>query len=100
MGTERVPACLARMERFERACLVVNAGEGAGEFFTVSCRHESCQDRTMLDMVGKMVTDGWFEREELDSEHYNALAPEDAPDAEAEASIRAGRRPISVSAGR
>lgn len=41
----------------------------------------------MLDMVGKMVTDGWFEREELDSEHYNALAPEDAPDAEAAVKI-------------
>lgn len=67
----------------DRACLVVNAGEGAGEFFTVSCRHESCQDRTMLDMVGKMVTDGWFDREELESEHYNALAPEDAPDPKA-----------------
>lgn len=64
----------------DRACLVVNAGDGSHEFFTVSCRHESCQDRTLLDMVAKMVGDDWFDREELDNPNYCALAPEDAPD--------------------
>lgn len=60
----------------DRACLVVNAGEGAGEFFTAKCRHDSCQERTVLDMVGKMLTEGWFAADVLDDPNYNALDDE------------------------
>ena len=35
----------------DRACLVVNAGEGQSEFFTISCRHETCRNKTNLDML-------------------------------------------------
>ncbi|UTU07898.1 PE-PGRS family protein [Caulobacter phage C1] len=61
----------------DRACMAVNAGDGPSEIFTVSCRHESCQDRTNLDMVGKMVADGWFDREDIDKEDFNAILDED-----------------------
>lgn len=61
----------------DRACFVVNAGEGSSEFFTISCRHEGCRDKTMLDMLGKMIKDGWFDKSVLEDETYNALAPED-----------------------
>ena len=61
----------------DRACLAVNAGDGPSEVFTISCRHEGCQEKTMLDMLGKMVKDGWFPTEVIDSEEHNALAPEE-----------------------
>jgi hypothetical protein len=65
----------------DRACLVVNAGEGPGEFFTISCRHESCRDKTMLDMLGKMLKDSWFTKDVLDDEQFNAiLEDEDKPE--------------------
>ncbi|AXQ69800.1 PE-PGRS family protein [Caulobacter phage CcrSC] len=62
----------------DRACMAVNAGDGPSEIFTVSCRHESCQERTNLDMVGKMIADGWFDREDIDKEDFNALLDEEA----------------------
>lgn len=62
----------------DRACMAVNAGDGPSEIFTVSCRHESCQDRTNLDMVGKMIADGWFDREDIDREEFDAVADEEA----------------------
>ena len=61
----------------DRACLVVNAGEGTSEFFTISCRHETCRDKTMLDMLGKMVKDGWFEKSVIDDEQFNAILDDD-----------------------
>jgi hypothetical protein len=63
----------------DRACFAVNAGDGTTEWFTISCRHESCRQYTLLDMLGKMVTDGWFDRSVLDDDQFNAIAPEDAP---------------------
>ena len=60
-------------DRDDRACFVVNAGEGSSEFFTISCRHEGCRDKTMLDMLGKMLKDRWFERSVLEDERYNAI---------------------------
>lgn len=65
------------------ACFAVNAGDGLGDFFTISCRHESCHDKTMLDMLGKMLADGWFERDVLENENYNAAILEgDSPEAD------------------
>ena len=65
----------------DRACLVVNAGEGPSEFFTISCRHETCRDKTNLDMLGKMIKDGWFEKSVIDEEQFNAiLDDEDKPE--------------------
>ncbi len=61
----------------DRACLAVNAGDGQSEVFTISCRHESCQGRTNLDMLGKMLKDGWFEEAVIHDEDFNALAPEE-----------------------
>lgn len=65
----------------DRACLVMNAGEGPGEFFTISCRHETCRDKTFLDMLGKMVKDQWFAETVLEDEQFNAiLEDEDKPE--------------------
>lgn len=63
----------------DRACLAVNAGDGPSEWFTVRCQHESCREFTNLDMLGKMVEDGWFDREVLDDEAYNIVEAADAP---------------------
>lgn len=63
----------------DRACFAVNAGEGSTDWFTISCRHDSCRDYTMLDMLGKMLTDGWFSKDVLESDSYNAALIEDAP---------------------
>jgi hypothetical protein len=57
----------------DRACMAVNAGDGPSEWFSVRCLHETCKPKTSLDMVGKMVEDGWFAREVLDDESYNAV---------------------------
>lgn len=66
----------------DRACLVVNAGEGPGEFFTISCRHETCRDKTFLDMLGKMIKDQWFAKSVIDDEQFNAIVEdEEKPEA-------------------
>jgi hypothetical protein len=57
----------------DTGCYAVNAAEGANELFIAKCQHESCSGYTMLDMVGKMIKDGWFERSVLDDPEYNAL---------------------------
>lgn len=71
----------------DNACFVVNAGTGMSEFFTISCRHESCRDKTMLDMLGKMIKDGWFGRDVIEDERYNAALDEDAPQPKVTAKI-------------
>lgn len=60
----------------DRACLIVNANDG--DLFVASCRHESCQDYTILDMVAGMVDGSWFEREVLDDPAYYALPDDEA----------------------
>lgn len=66
----------------DRACLVVNAGEGPSEFFTISCRHETCRDKTFLDMLGKMIKAGWFTMDVLEDEQFNAILEDgDKPEA-------------------
>lgn len=60
-------------DRDDVACFVVNAGMGSSDIFTISCRHESCRNKTNLDMLGKMVADGWFDREVLDEDRYMAI---------------------------
>jgi hypothetical protein len=72
----------------DRACMVANAGDGIADGFVVSCRHEGCQEKTSLDMVGKMIADQWFDRSVLEEEAYNALAPEDAPNPEVAVAIQ------------
>ncbi|ARB13672.1 hypothetical protein Ccr2_gp142 [Caulobacter phage Ccr2] len=67
----------------DRACLAVNAGDGPSEWFTVRCQHESCREFTNLDMLGKMVEDGWFDRDVLDDETYNIVEAENAPNPQA-----------------
>lgn len=62
----------------DRACVVINAGDGHSEIFTIKCQHDSCAQRTNLDMLGKMITDGWFDREVLEDEAYNAVEVDEA----------------------
>jgi hypothetical protein len=63
----------------DKGCFAVNAGDGPSDIFTIRCAHDSCSQRTNLDHLGKMIADGWFEREALDDPDYNALVEEPAP---------------------
>lgn len=64
----------------DRGCFAVNAGDGPSEIFTIKCQHDSCQGRTNLDFLGKMIKDEWFSEDVLEDPNYNAAAPEDAPE--------------------
>ena len=66
----------------DRACFVVNAGTGSSEIFTISCRHDSCNDFTNLDMLGRMIKEGWFGKEVLEDENYNAIIDDNESDAD------------------
>jgi hypothetical protein len=55
----------------DRACYVVNGGEGQSPVFTIQCQHDSCRDKTNLDHLGKMLADGWFSRDVLTDDAYN-----------------------------
>lgn len=61
----------------DRGCFAVNAGDGPSPVFTVRCQHDSCQGKTNLDFLGKMLTDEWFPRDVLEDETYNAVLVED-----------------------
>lgn len=62
----------------DRACMAVNAGDGSSDIFTIRCQHHGCVERTNLDMLGKMITDGWFDESVLQDDNYNALLEEEA----------------------
>ena len=57
----------------DRACFAVNAADGGNEIFIISCRHTSCQGYTNLDMLGRMITDRWFDEDLIRDENYNAV---------------------------
>ena len=63
----------------DSACFVVNAGYGESERFVISCRHASCQTKTNLDMLGKMLDDDWFPESVLEDSNYNAISEVDDP---------------------
>jgi hypothetical protein len=54
----------------DSACFAVNASDAVGEIFTISCRHNSCRDKTVLDMLGKMLKESWFNATVLDDGRY------------------------------
>lgn len=60
-------------DQADTGCFAVNAGDGPSEIFTVSCRHESCRNKTVLDMLGKMIKDGWLPADIIKDEDYNSL---------------------------
>ncbi len=57
----------------DRGCFAVNAGDGPSDIFTIKCQHDSCQGKTNLDFLGKMLRDEWFSEEVLADPDYNAL---------------------------
>lgn len=71
----------------DRGCFAVNAGDGPSPVFTVKCQHDSCQGKTNLDFLGKMVKDEWFPRDVLDDETYNAVLDDEAEPSEAAVKI-------------
>jgi predicted P-loop ATPase len=62
----------------DRACMVTNAGDSSAPVFSIKCQHDSCREYTNLDMLGRMLADGWFPRELIDSDDYNPVVG-DAP---------------------
>ena len=77
----------------DRGCYAVNAGDGPSEIFTIKCQHDSCQGKTNLDHLGKMIKDDWFPEEVLRDDQYNVAEvgdsqqPEVAAKAEYEAAL-------------
>lgn len=71
----------------DRGCFAVNAGDGPSDIFTVRCQHDSCQGRTNLDFLGKMLKDEWFGEDVLEDANYNASTPEESPNPEAAVKI-------------
>lgn len=70
----------------DKGCFAVNAGDGPSPVFTIKCQHDSCSTRTNLDMLGKMLSDGWFGDDVLSDDAYNPLVSDDAePSAAAKA---------------
>ncbi|HEY2034346.1 MAG TPA: virulence-associated E family protein [Rhizomicrobium sp.] len=57
----------------DRACMAVNAGDSSAPVYSIKCQHDSCRDYTNLDMLARMIADGWFPRELIDSDDYNAV---------------------------
>lgn len=57
----------------DSACYAANASEDR-DIFTIRCQHDSCRAYTNLDHLGRMLADGWFSREAICSDSYNALA--------------------------
>lgn len=61
----------------DTACYAVDAADGGNELFVIKCLHDSCRDKTMLDMLGRMVKDGWFDRSVLDDPNYDVVSRDD-----------------------
>lgn len=61
----------------DRGCFAVNAGDGPSEIFTIKCQHDSCQGKTNLDFLGKMLTDSWFGEDVLRDDQYCPLVVDD-----------------------
>lgn len=49
-----------RDTRESSGCFAVDAGEGKGDGFTISCSHAACHKRDRLKFLNKMVADKWF----------------------------------------
>lgn len=57
----------------DAACMVINAGEGAGAGFAIRCQHESCKPHDRLAMLNRMVSERWFDVEAVTGDQYDAL---------------------------
>lgn len=66
----------------DRGFMAVSAGDGPSEFFMAKCQHESCKGYTNLDMLGRMIEDGWFTADILTDPTYNAADVSEAPNPE------------------
>ena len=60
---------------------VTNAGEGPVDSFVAHCQHDSCQDHSILDFLGRMIEQDWFSDEVLADEEFNILDHEDDSEA-------------------
>ncbi|OAI44315.1 hypothetical protein AYO42_00785 [Rhizomicrobium sp. SCGC AG-212-E05] len=58
-------------DQTDGACYAVNAAEGGNEYFFVKCQHEGCKDKTANDMLAKMITDQWFDKDVLTDPNFN-----------------------------
>ena len=58
----------------DRACWVLNAHADHGDRgFGWGCQHQSCKGRDRLEFVAEAVNAGWFGREELTDNRYQAF---------------------------
>jgi hypothetical protein len=61
----------------DRACLVVNAGDGLADVFVIKCQHDSCQQWTSLDMLGRLIADEALPNDVLTDASYNPVADDE-----------------------
>lgn len=61
----------------DRGFFCVNAGDGDGEVFHASCRHDGCQGRRNIDFLAKMIDDGWLPESVLQDPAFNIAEEEE-----------------------
>jgi hypothetical protein len=57
----------------DAACIAKNPEYSESGMFVTSCRHNSCRDYTMLDMLGRMIVNGWVSQDDLNDPIFNAI---------------------------
>lgn len=57
----------------DTACYAANAAEGGNEFCFVKCQHQSCKEYTTLDMLGRMIANGWFSASVLEDPAFDII---------------------------
>lgn len=57
------------------ATMAINALDAQTEFWTVFCRHDSCQGRHKLEFLNEMIAQEWFDEELLNEDSPYMLEP-------------------------
>lgn len=61
----------------DRGFFCVNAGDGDGEVFHASCRHDGCQGKRNIDFLAKMIEDDWLPESVLQDPAFNIAEEEE-----------------------
>ncbi|WP_172294187.1 hypothetical protein [Pseudoruegeria sp. HB172150] len=59
------------------ATMAMNPDENEAGYWTIFCRHDSCQGRNKLEFVRQMLEDGWFEESILTDEEWCIPLPDE-----------------------
>lgn len=59
------------------ATMAMNPDENEMGYWTIFCKHDSCQERDKLEFVKEMLDQGWFEESVLYDEDWNVPLPDE-----------------------